>query len=60
MEGWASDDEVMDGSLVFMNVTAWRYVGDDEIRYVRWFALCNQSHSIFILVLLLWYDLYTT
>jgi hypothetical protein len=26
MKGWESDDEMMDGSLVFMNVTAWRYV----------------------------------
>jgi hypothetical protein len=34
MEGWESDDEMMDG-LVFANVTAWRYVGDDDIRYGR-------------------------
>jgi hypothetical protein len=59
MKGWESDDEVMDGCLVFMNVTAWRYVGDDEIRYGRWFPLCNQSYSIFILALLLLYELYT-
>lgn len=41
MKGRESDDEMMDGSLVFMNVTAWRYVGDDEIRYGRWSLLCN-------------------